>query len=82
MPWFDSECYEAYRDKQRAHKKSKQNKNLQNELSFKSKRRFFNQICNKKMSDNLYNEEDPEIIKKSFIHMSNAAQNQLDCQNV
>ena len=24
MPWFDSECYEAYRDKQRAHKKSKQ----------------------------------------------------------
>ena len=82
MPWFDSECYEAYRDKQRAHKKSKQNKNLQNELSFKSKRRFFNQICNKKMRDNLYNEEDPEIIKKSFIHMSNAAQNQLDCQNV
>ena len=27
MPWFDSECYEAYRDKQRAHKTFKQHKN-------------------------------------------------------
>ena len=34
------------------------------------------------MRDNLYNAEEPEIIKKSFIHMSNPAQNQIDCQNV
>ena len=69
MPWFDSDCYEAYRDKQRAHKKSKQDKTVKNELFFKSKRRFFKNLCNKKMRENLYNEEDPELITKNFIPM-------------
>ena len=66
MPWFDSDCYEAYRDKLRAHKNSKQNKNERNELIFKTKRRFFKNLCNKKMRENLYNEEDPEPITKKF----------------
>ena len=85
MPWFDSECYEAYRDKQRAHKKSKQDKNQKTELIFKSKRRFFKNLCSKKMRDNLYNEEDPELITKKFYsHVkSSSKSNRLpDCMNL
>ena len=85
MPWFDSECYEAYRDKQRAHKTFKQHKNEKNKLCFKSKRRCFKDICNKKMKDNLlYNEEDPELIKKFYSHIkSSSKSNSLpECMNL
>ena len=40
LPWFDSDCFEAYRDKQRAHKKFRLTKNNNDELKFKSKRRI------------------------------------------
>ena len=73
-PWFDAECFEAYRDKERAHKKFKDDLNnpervqgiLSSELNFKHKRYMFKNICNKKMRDNLYNEDDPELITKKF----------------
>ena len=61
-PWFDSECYEAYRDKVRAHKKFKSSlvddeisepDKLRNELNFNQKRYMFKNLCNKKMRDNL-----------------------------
>ena len=55
-PWFDSECFEAYREKERAHKKFKsdlKNKNnnqsnVKNELDFKHKRYLFKKVCDKK----------------------------------
>ena len=76
-PWFDSECYEAYRDKERAHKKFKQAINnvnddisntnrLQCEINFKHKRYQFKNMCNQKTRDNLYNEDDSELITKKF----------------
>ena len=85
MPWFDSECYEAYRDKQRSHKKFKQNSNEKNELSFKSKRSFFKNLCSKKMKDNLYNEEDPELITKKFyshVKASSKSNRLPECMNL
>ena len=73
-PWFDSECFEAYREKERAHKKFKENSRIedntqniiQSDLKFKHKRQLFKNICNSKMRDNLYNEDDPVLITKKF----------------
>ena len=73
-PWFDSECFEAYREKGRAHKKFKENSRIedntqniiQSDLKFKHKRQLFKNICNRKMRDYLYNEDDPVLITKKF----------------
>ena len=40
-PWVDSECYVKCKEKDRLHKKFKDNKSLQNELNFKNCRREF-----------------------------------------
>ena len=85
MPWFDSECYKAYRDKQRRHKNSNQDKDQKSELIFKSKRSLFKNLCSKKMRDNLYNEEDPELITKKFYSYvkSSSKSNRLpECMNL
>ena len=73
-PWFDAECFEAYRNKDRAHKKFKNYSRIegntqniiQSEINFKHKRQLFKNICSKKMRDNLYNEDDPGLITKKF----------------
>ena len=73
-PWFDSDCFEAYRKKERSHKKFKSKSNLgdntqdilQSEIKFKQKRQDFKNICNMKMRENLYNEDDPDLITKKF----------------
>ena len=65
-PWFDAECFEAYRSKMRAHKKFKLDSNFANELKRDSTRSYFKDICNRKMRDNLYNSDDPALITKKF----------------
>ena len=65
-PWFDSECYEAYRAKKRSHRSRAES--INNEIKFSSKRRSFKNLCNKKMRDNLYNEDDPDLITKSLAY--------------
>ena len=72
LPWFDSDCFEAYRDKERAHKTLKkptddEGVKLQREIKFKHKRSVFKQVCNQKMRDNLYNSDDPALITKKFL---------------
>ena len=55
-PWFDAECFEAYRNKDRAHKKFKNYSRIegntqniiQSEINFKHKRQLFKNICSKK----------------------------------
>ena len=70
LPWFDSECFSAYRDKLRAHKQFRLTKNIADELKFKSKRRTFKSICSKKMRENLFNEDDSDLItKKCWSHV-------------
>ena len=65
-PWFDSECYEAYRSKERAHIKFKSAPSLSNELKRDSTRKVFKKVCSAKMRDNLYNNDDPALITKKF----------------
>ena len=51
-PWFDSDCFEAYRKKERSHNKVKGKSNLgyntqdiiQSEIKFKQKRKDFKNI--------------------------------------
>ena len=40
--------------------------NIADELKFSDKRRCFKNLCNKKTRDNLYNDDDPELITKKF----------------
>ncbi len=47
-PWFDSECYEAYRNKERAHKHFKRASNLDNELKKNAAKRVFRNTCDQK----------------------------------
>ena len=65
-PWFDSECFSAFRKKDRAHSQFKESNTFTNELRWKVKRRDFKNTCNAKMRDNLYNNEDPALITKKF----------------
>ena len=40
-PWFDAECFEAYRSKERAHKKFKLDSSMANELKRNSTRSYY-----------------------------------------
>ena len=66
MPWFDSECYDAYRSKERAHIKFKTDPSLNNEIKRDVTRKNFKRVCSAKMRDNLYNKDDPALITKKF----------------
>ena len=65
-PWFDSESYDAYRRKERAHKRFKNYGGLLNELKRNTERTNFRNVCSAKMRDNLYNRDDPALITKKF----------------
>ena len=65
-PWFDSECYEAYRSKERAHIKFKSVPSVSNELKRDATRKNFKNVCSVKMRENLYNRDDPVLITKKF----------------
>ena len=75
-PWFDSETFEAYRTKERAHKRLKANKTELRELNFITKRNDFNKLCATKMRSNLYNDDDPALITKKFhYHVKSKSKN-------
>ena len=82
-PWFDSECYDAYREKERAHRPVDK-RTIDNEIKFSSKRRSFKNLCNKKMRDNLYNDDDPALITKKFwshVKSKNVSHRIPDCMH-
>ena len=65
-PWFDAECYEKCREKERLHAKFKRTKNMNDEIKFITCRREFKSMMRKKIRDNLYCVEDNNIITKKF----------------
>ena len=64
-PWFDSECYVKCKEKDRLHKKFKDNKSLQNELNFKNCRREFKNLIKSKMR-NCFECTDRNTLNKKF----------------
>ena len=83
-PWFDSECYEAYREKKRAHGFRSGNRTTDNEIKFSNSRRSFKNLCNHKMRVNLYNDDDPDLITKKFwshVKSKNLSHRIPDCMH-
>ena len=66
-PWFDSECYEAYRSKERAHIKFKSVPSVSNELKRDATRKNFKNVCSAKKRENLYNRDHPVLITKKVL---------------
>ena len=65
-PWYDSELDEARRDKEVAHEKFLRTKSLLDEINFKNARKYFRNLTDKKLHDNMYNSDDPALITKKF----------------
>ena len=73
-PWFDAECYEKCREKERLHTKFKRSKNMNDEIKFVTCRREFKSLMRKKIRDNLYCADDNNIITKKFwAHVKNTS---------
>ena len=62
-PWFDSECLQKSKEKEKLHKKFKDNSNLKNELKFKTCRREFKNLIKTKMRANLYDPNRNQLTK-------------------
>ena len=65
-PWFDSEAHEMYMKKKRSHEKWKDSKDKKDYFKYCSLRTEFKNLCDRKMNDNLYNDDDPALITKKF----------------
>ena len=68
-PWFDSECYVKCKEKDRLHKKFKDNKSLQNELNFKNCRREFKKLIKSKMRSCFECTDRNTLNKKFWSHV-------------
>ena len=64
--WFDAECHSKCREKEKYHKKFKRSNNLSDGLKFATSRKTFKKHIERKMRDNLCNEQDPNLISKKF----------------
>ena len=65
-PWFDSEVYNLCREKERLRSRYKQTKSDLHYVKFSDCRRKLKHLVKQKMSENLENEHEPELINKKF----------------
>ena len=65
-PWFDSECYDSCRKKERLRKKYKNSKKEADGIKFSLARKEFKKLVSQKMRDNLYESDDNALITKKF----------------
>ena len=65
-PWFDAECYQKCREKERLYKKYKRTKSMHHELKLVNCRREFKSMISSKMRDNLFESIDSNVITKQF----------------
>ena len=69
-PWFDTECYLKYKEKERLHKKYKSTKSTSDELKFTLCRKEFKSLIKTKMRDNLYcSNASSDICKQFWSHV-------------
>ncbi len=69
-PWFDSESYQSYLIKKRAHEKWKGTNDNLDYFKFSQYRRNFKELSDKKFNDNLYNSDDFSSITKKRNYIS------------
>ena len=65
-PWFDSEAFSAWRNKERLRSKFNRTKKVEDELKYSNSRREFKQLISKKMRDNMVDSDDTALITKKF----------------
>ena len=65
-PWFDSEMYNACREKEKFRKKYKKSGSLQHRTHFVECRKNLKRLAKSKMRDNLVNVDDNNLISKKF----------------
>ncbi|NQZ52356.1 MAG: hypothetical protein HRT95_19945, partial [Moritella sp.] len=65
-PWFDSEVHVLCRKKERLRSRYKKTLNDEHYMKFSDCRRSLKALIKQKMSDNLENENDPELVNKKF----------------
>ena len=63
---YDSECHRKCKEKERCHKRYKATGSLQDGLKFAAVRREFKKLISRKMRENLYDCEDPNLISNKF----------------
>ena len=73
-PWFHSECYRKCKEKEKLHKKFKNNKTLNNELKFKVCRKEFKNLVKAKRA-NLCGSNRSTLTKKFWSHVKSASKN-------
>ena len=84
-PWFDSDCHNLCRKKERWHTKFKQTKKEEHYFKFAKCRREFKKLVQCKMRDNLIDVEgDPALIPKkfwSFVKSTSNSHRIPECMN-
>ena len=65
-PWFDVDCYQKCREKERLFRKYKRTKTMHDELKFVKCRREFKSMIRSKMRDNHFENSDCNAITKQF----------------
>ena len=65
-PWFDSDCYEACKEKEKLRRKYKRTNSDTDGIKFKVARKDFKNLVSQKMNDNLLKSNDSAIIIKKF----------------
>ena len=72
-PWFDSECLQKSKEKEKLHKKFKDNSNLKNELKSKTCRREFKNLIKTKMRANLCDPNRNQLTKKFWSQVKSSS---------
>ena len=78
-PWFDAECYDMCRKKNRLRTKYKKSKNESDGIKFSLARKEFKKLVAQKMRDNLYEADNGNHMNKKFWSYVKATSN---CQRI
>ena len=68
-PWFDADCFQKCKEKDKLHRKFKANKSISNELKFKRCRKEFKDLIKTKMRTNLCDPQRNLLTKKFWSHV-------------
>ena len=64
--WYDSACHRKCKEKEKLHKKYKFSGSLNNGIKFATARKEFKNSVNKKLRNNLYDDNDTNLLSRKF----------------
>ena len=72
-PWFDSECFQKCKEKEKLHKKFKSNRTVLNELKFRTCRKEFKNLVKAKMRTNFDDQNRNNLTKKFWSYVKSTS---------